>query len=209
MTGGQDDVKAQRRTESLRRHHHRRGPDRPRALQDAALHVLQRHLRGRDGRAACPLPNVVVKLAERQAEQHLRQRRRRVLVRDDVPRHRDPGRQGPQRPELGHDGQQLRPDPRHEHRLRLAARRQVRRRRHVRPRRRTTRSIGRPATGSTLTPSRGRQRASSTTTAGYDGALLRWIARSSVPRYGRDDERVVAHLVRGAFARSPRPASMQ
>ena len=69
--------------------------------QDPELHVLQRHLQGARRASDLPLPNVVVKLAERQAEQHLRQRRGRLLVRDDVPGHRDAGRQEPERRELG------------------------------------------------------------------------------------------------------------
>ena len=74
-----------RRAEPLRRDHHRRRPDRARALEDARTsRTATTSTRRRPG-SAIPLPNVVVKLAERQAEQHLRQRRGRVLVRDDVP----------------------------------------------------------------------------------------------------------------------------
>ena len=93
--------------ESLRGHHHRRRPDRSRALGDPELHVLQEHLREAD-RHQDPAAERRGEALERQAEQHLRQRRGRLLVRDDVPGRRAAGRQEPEHHELGEHGQQLR-----------------------------------------------------------------------------------------------------
>ena len=77
-------MKAHVEAEPVRRHHHRRGPHRARALEDAELHVLQDDLREAD-RHQDPAAERRGEAPERQAEQHLRQRRGRVLVRHDVP----------------------------------------------------------------------------------------------------------------------------
>ena len=62
--------------EPVRRHHHRRGPDGPRAHEDAALLVLPRHL-GAGGRREGAVTERGGQAAERQAGQHLQRGRGR------------------------------------------------------------------------------------------------------------------------------------
>ena len=196
-----------RDAEPLRRHHHRRGPHRPRALEDPELHVLQDDLREADRASRSRSPNVVVKLPNGQQNNiygNAEDACSFVTMFQDIA---DTGRQEPQQHELDQHGEQLRPGPGDEHRLRVAARGQVRRRRHLRPRR--VRPDHPPNGDWTHVTPRSSQRRSSRASearrrssrrsgvAALDGAVVG-------AEVGRDDERVVAHVVRACPRRSPR-----
>ena len=134
-----------------------------------------------------PLPNVVVKLPNGQQNDiygNAEDACSYVTMFQDIA---DARRQEPEQHELDATrSNNFGPVEGHEHRLRVTARRQVRRRRHLRPRRvrpehpaqrRLAATSPRPRTSAAAE----RRRSRNASQRRY--ALLRWIARSSVPRY--------------------------
>ena len=132
LDGAARGVEGARHAEPVRRHRHGRGSDRRGTHQDATLHVLSRHL-GEGNRPQGSVAAHQGDAAERQDERDLRFGGGRLPVHEFFQHDRQARGAVPECRQLEAGRQQLRTDRRHVDDLRHHPRRQVRRRRHLRP----------------------------------------------------------------------------